>query len=116
MTKIVANAADNTVLSNGNPLPLPIDLSQPFDNSQASLYFESLESMHVKLDDAAVVGPTDDSDGTWVVRSDLGLPRVFPDDPFIKSKIIRIDYDGILEIQPEVKVGDRVLGLQGTLD
>lgn len=116
MTEVIASPGDIDVLSSGNSLPVPVDLSPPFDNGQAWLYFEALESMHVKLDDAAVVGPTDSSDETWVVRTDLALPRVFADDPRGTGEIICIDDNGNFKVEPQAKVGDHLLGLQGALD
>lgn len=115
-TEINATSGSVTLISTGNPLPAPVDLAPPFDNSEASWYFESLEGMYVKLDDAAVVGPTSVSDETWVVRADLGIARVFRDDPSGSGEIICVDDGGLFEIVPEAKVGDRVTGLAGALD
>jgi predicted extracellular nuclease len=116
MTEVIANAGDVAVLSTNNPLPIPVELSPPFDNPQTWLYFEALESMHVKLDDAAVVGPTDGSNETWVVRTDLALPRIYPDDPLGTGEIVCLDDEGIYQVEPQAKVGDRLLELQGALD
>ncbi|MBL7198723.1 MAG: lamin tail domain-containing protein [Anaerolineae bacterium] len=110
------SASGITVLSRGRDLPAPFDLDPPFDNAESSLYFERLEGMYVKMDDAVVVGPTDSYDESWVVRGDLGLERVFHTDPTGTGVIVGVDDSGLFEIDPEVKVGDRVSGLIGALD
>lgn len=114
MTEIASGNV--TVLSSGNPLPEPEDLNPPFDNDAARAYLESFEAVYVKLDDVAVVGPTNRFDETWVVRSDLGLGRVFQDDPAGTGEVVGVDDSGRFEITPEAKVGDQVLGLLGPLD
>jgi hypothetical protein len=68
------------------------------------------------MDAAAVVGPTSRYDETFVVRSDLGIDRVFQDDPSGTGVIVGVDDGGLFEITPEAKVGDQVLGLLGALD
>ena len=105
-----------TILSSNSPLPAPVDLSPPFDNDDSRYYFETLEGMHVKLDEAVTVGPTSSSDETWVVRADLGFQRIFQDDPRGTGAVVCVDEDGLYEISPEVKIGDRVDGLRGALD
>jgi hypothetical protein len=72
--------------------------------------------MSVKLADSRVVGPTDADDQTWVVRADLGIDRVFPDDPAGTGAVVCVDDGGLYEVAPEAKVGDRVLDLYGSLD
>ncbi|HEY75673.1 MAG TPA: hypothetical protein G4O00_05765 [Thermoflexia bacterium] len=116
LTEISTYVSNITVLSEGNPLPEPVDLNPPFDDDAARAYLESLEGMYVKMDDATVVGPTSRYDETWVVRSDLGLDRVFQDDPAGTGEVVGVDDSGLFEITPEAKVGDRVLGLLGPLD
>jgi predicted extracellular nuclease len=97
MTEISASPGNVMLISSGNPLPPPVDLTPPFDQEVASRYFESLEGMYVAMGDAAVVGPTSNADETWVVRSDLGITRVFQD-------------------AHEAKVGDQVMDLEGALE
>jgi hypothetical protein len=94
LTQVSAYASDVTVLSTGNPLPVPVDLDPPFDNAAAMAYFESLEGMYTQLDDAKVVGPTGKYDETFVVRSDLGIDRVFQDDPAGTGEIVAVDDSG----------------------
>jgi len=116
LTEISTYVSNITVLSEGNPLPEPVDLNPPFDDAEAWAYLEALEGMYVKMDDAMVVGPTNRYDETWVVRSDLGLDRVFQDDPAGTGEVVGVDDGGLFEITPEAKVGDQVLGLLGPLD
>jgi hypothetical protein len=115
-TEINAAPADVRILSPGQPLPLPVDLAPPFGNREAVSYLETLEGMYVKLADSRVVGPTDGDDQTWVVRADLGIDRVFPDDPAGTGAVVCVDDSGLYEVAPEAKVGDRVLDLYGSLD
>ena len=104
------------VLAQGQALPAAVELYPPFDDTQSRMYFESLEAMLVAVSLARVVGPTDGQEDTWVVRSDLGLPRVFQDDPAGIGEIICVGSDGNYEIQPAAKVGDQVQGLRGVLE
>ena len=116
MTEISAYPQNVLVLSHANPLPLAHELNPPFDPVAAMSYFESLEGMYVSLAGGTAVGPTDLYDRTWLVRVDLGIARVFGDDPMGTGEIICADDEGLYEIAPEVKVGDRVLGLAGVMD
>lgn len=115
-TEIDAAPGDVSLLSRGKPLPLPVELVPPFDNDQSRAYFESLEGMLVKLSTACVVGPTNNRSNTWVIRADLGLARVFRDDPLGTGEIVSIGGEGHYEIEPAGKVGDRILDLEGVLD
>lgn len=115
LTRIDAVPSGVGVLSQGHVLPAATELQPPFDNEQARTYFESLEGMLVAVDEARVVGPTDSQEDTWAVRSDLGLERVFQDDPAGTGELICVSADGHYELQP-AKVGDQILGLRGVLD
>ena len=116
LTEIMADPVNVSLISDGNPLPTPVDLNPPFDDLQSLAYFESLEGMYVDLADANVVGPTNSSDETWVVRSDLGISRVFRDDTIGTGERICVDDSGHFEITPEARVGDQILGLIGVMD
>ncbi|MCK5429497.1 MAG: hypothetical protein KAI94_08505, partial [Anaerolineales bacterium] len=116
MTEISASPGNVMLISSGNPLPSPVDLTPPFDEEAASRYFESLEGMYVAMEEAAVVGPTTNADETWVVRADLGIARVFQDDAGGTGEILCVDDGGLYEITPEAKVGDHVLDLEGALE
>ena len=108
-------SSDVQILSSNNPLPTPIELQPPFDNATARNYFETLESMLVHISLARVVGPTDSQGDTWVIRSDLGLDRVFQGDPAGTGEIVNISDEGLFEIQPPAIVGDQLQGLKGVL-
>ena len=116
MTEIQAALQDVVVLSHDNSLPISKELSPPFAVSSARYYFETHEGMRVSLDDGLVVGPTDADDRTWVVRADLGIKRIFHDDPGGTGEVICVDDNGHSEIQPEARVGDEVSSLIGVLD
>lgn len=116
MTEISVFVQHVHVLSHGNSLPAANELEPPFESEASARYFESLEGMYVQLDEAIVVGPTDLYDRSWLVRADLGIQRVFPDGDPGSGAIICADDAGMFEIEPEVKVGDRVTGLRGALD
>jgi len=116
LTELVSKPADVEVLSTGNSLPQPIELQPPFDNNESNSYYERLESMRVSLVEAITVGPTGIDDRSWVIRADLGIERVFHDDPRGTGEIMCVDDDGRYEISPEVKVGDKIRGLLGVQD
>jgi predicted extracellular nuclease len=104
------------VLSSDNILPTAVEISPPFDNSQACTYFESLEGMLVSVSDANVVSPTNSRDETWIIRSDLELERVFQDDPTGTGEVICLGANGHYEIDPPLKVGDQLLDILGVLE
>ncbi len=116
LTEIVADYNDISVLSSGNKLPEAVDLNPPLDNDSALAYFEAIEGMYARLDDSLVVGPTNKYDETFVVRSDLGIERVFRDDPLGTGEVICVDDRGLFEITPPSAVGDRVMDLVGVVD
>ncbi len=116
LTELVTTPGDVKVLSTGNPLPVPVELKPPFSDKESSKYFERLEGMRVCMDEAVTVGPTDAEDRSWLVHADLGVQRVFHDDPRGTGEIVCVDDGGTHWIDPEVKVGDRVEGLLGTQD
>lgn len=116
MTEIRVTAEDVLVVSQSNLLPIAVELDPPFENESSVRYYESLEGMYVSLAEGSVVGPTDVYDRTWLVRADLGLRRIFWDTSPGTGGIICVDDAGLYEIDPEVKVGDRVEGLAGALD
>ncbi len=105
-TELVAEPDDGRQLSAGNPLPSLVDLDPPFDNQLTRAYFEALEWMAVRLDDGLVVGPTSRLGETWFVRQDLGVSRVFRDEPAGTGEIITVDDEGRFALDPAAKVGD----------
>jgi predicted extracellular nuclease len=116
MTELRADPTAVALVAKTQPLPLPVDAAPPFDLKESDRYFESLEGMSVQLDDGRVIGPTDMDSRTWVVRSDLGIGRVFQDDPAGTGEILCIESAGLYEVAPQVKTGDRITGLSGALD
>jgi hypothetical protein len=114
-TELVVDPAHVTVLSANHPLPNPIDLSPPFNNAQSRSYFEAREGMFVALHEARVVGPTDLRGRTWFIRADLGIGRVFSDDPLGTGEIVMVAGDGLFSLSPGVMVGDLIQNLRGPL-
>ncbi len=115
-TEIKSDASSIHIVSHGSPLPAPVELAPPQANPAAQDYFESLEGMHVRMDQARVVGPTDSANDTWVVNASLGIERVFNDDVEGTGAIVRVSSQGLFQITPQAKTGDRVTVLQGALD
>ena len=116
LTELAASPDDVSVLSSGNTLPKPVDLNPPYKDDESSEYFESLEGMRVSLAEGLTIGPTDYNDRSWLVRADLGVERVFQNDPRGTGEIICVGDYGRFEIDPEVKVGDSVHELSGVQD
>jgi predicted extracellular nuclease len=116
MTEVSTQLDKVSVLSTSQPLPEITELHPPLSNNQAWDYFETLESMHVVLSEALVVGPTNSRDETWVIRPDLSIERVLQHDPAGNGELICVDDGGLYEIAPEVNVGDRVSSLRGALE
>ncbi len=114
LTELRAASQDVVVLSGGHALPEPVDLNPPFDPAEARRYFEALEGMRVALDTARVVGPTSRRSEAWVVRADLGLWRVFPDDPPGAGAIITLGAGGPHNVPP-VRVGEGLRQVRGAL-
>ncbi|HJS29696.1 MAG TPA: endonuclease/exonuclease/phosphatase family protein [Anaerolineales bacterium] len=115
LTQLLSSPDSVTILSSGQPLPTAEELFPPFDDGAAMLYFESVEGMYVSLVDGTVVGPTSSFDETWLVRTDLGIGRVFQDDPAGTGEVITVDGEGPERIEPPASVGDRVTGLAGVM-
>ncbi|MGB7114945.1 MAG: hypothetical protein WBD56_02285, partial [Anaerolineales bacterium] len=112
LTELSASPEDVEVLSIGNPLPAAQDLTPPFNNDASRVYFESVEGMFVKVDQALTVGPTNFyypfNYRSWLVRSDLGIERVFQDDPMGTGEILCVEDNGLFKISPDVSVGNGV--------
>jgi len=116
LTELLSSPDNITHISSGNLLPAPVALNPPFDNDSADGYFESLEGMVVGMQEAVTVGPTDESGQSWVVSSSLGISRVFQDDLRGTGELVTLDDRGLFEVNPDLKVGDRIFGLVGALD
>ena len=115
-TEIQTTPEQIRLLASNQPLPAHSILNPPFDNDKSRRYYESLEGMRLSLEEAQVVGPTDGNECTWLVRADLGIGRVFPDDPAGTGEIICAGEDGLYSITPQAKVGDIVRNLSGVLN
>lgn len=113
-TEISVITGTVTILSTDVELPQSQELHPPIDNTTSRWYFESIESMAVSLDDALVVGPTSSLGDTWVIRDDLGISRVYQDDTGT-GEVVCISEEGLLQIEPEGAVGDRLLFLNGVM-
>ncbi len=80
------------------------------------MYYEAREGMYTGLAEGVVVGPTDADERSWLVHPDLGITHVFENDTAGTGELICVDDAGPFSITPQVKVGDRVLQIQGVLD
>ena len=116
LTEVIVTPNNVKIISSGNPLPNEERLNPPFNNETSKDYFESIEGMQVSLEGAITVGPTDADDRTWIVNTNLGINRVFRDDPMGTGEIICLDDAGRFEVTPEVKTGDTIQELKGALD
>ncbi|MFC1997883.1 endonuclease/exonuclease/phosphatase family protein, partial [Chloroflexota bacterium] len=115
LTEISADPANVKLLSKANPLPPAVELNPPFGNALSRAYLETLEGMLVQLPTARVVGPTDSRSETWVIRDDLGLERVFQDDPLGTGEVVCVGEDGHYKIDPPARVGDHIQNITGVL-
>lgn len=113
MTEIRSLPEQVEIISRGNPLPAPVEVDPPFDEQIAFEYLESLEGMYVAVQQALVVGPLSSSTIAWVVRANLGIPRVFQDDPRGAGEVIAIASSANPALIPDVKNGDLLTSLGG---
>lgn len=105
-----------TLLSMNHPLPEPIELLPPQQNSQANYYFEAREGMRVSIASANVIGPTDSYETTWLMPSSLEVTRLFYDDLRGTGGTFGVDEGGDYILNPALKVGDQVQNVVGVLD
>lgn len=115
-TQINSTKAQVEILAHGRPLPSAVELSPPFDASDARVYLERLEGMHVRIASARVVAPSDDEGVVWATRAELGLRHVFYDDPAGVGERIQISDDGAYQVEPPAAVGDLLNGVAGVVD
>ena len=102
------------------PLPAPILIDPPADMAEQAIYFEALEGMRVAYDGEAVVaGPTHDGCGFAVIAAqaapDLPAIRRATDDPVGRVVPVLYPSDKACDDIPQVKTGDRMIGLAGAL-
>jgi hypothetical protein len=101
-----------------------VETSNAFDPAQDGIdFYESLEGMLLQVNDAVVVGPTNDFGELWVVgdggaRASLRTPRggvvIRPND--FNPERIQLDDGAGPGPSPAVDVGDRIPLVQGVLD
>ncbi|MFW6068716.1 MAG: lamin tail domain-containing protein [Chloroflexota bacterium] len=115
LTEIEDSGLRIELLDTEQPLPPAVPLQLP--DEQVDAYFESLEAMRVQLPDALVVGPTFGGCGFAVTPGIVSTPiiRQTLDDAVPGIVPILHHSDVSCGAFPQVKVGDRVHGLQGPL-
>lgn len=116
LTEIYSSPGSVTILAQNYSLPAISELNPPWNNQQSLAYFEAREAMYVGLADGIVVGPTDKNDQTWLVRTALGVGRVFFADSAGTGVVVCVGDGGRYEIYPGLKTGDRAANLRGVLD
>lgn len=115
-TEIVTTYDQIWVLSSNNPLPAARELTPPQDNGNSDYYFENYEAMLVHINSSQVVGATDSYGDTWIAPSNLGLSRLFQDNPHGTGGVLAIDDAGYEKLDPPLKIGDQVNEISGVLD
>ncbi|MCL4871233.1 MAG: lamin tail domain-containing protein [Anaerolineae bacterium] len=117
-TELDDDGLEIMVESQGNPLPIAIEVNPPADNAAAAVYYEPYEAMRVSLPTSRVVGPTIQVCSFAVVRLDSGLTRVIRhqiSDPIGQIIPVLHTNDTNCTGFPQVKTGDQVAGLVGPL-
>lgn len=101
-------------------LPSPAIIDPPADMTEQAVYFEALEGMRVAFGGGVVVsGPTHSGCGFAVIdeaaAAELPIIRLADDDPV--GQVIPVLYPSDLQCDdiPQVKTGDKLARLEGTL-
>jgi len=115
-TELVTAPEGVTILGEGEPPPATIELNPPKDNQEADRYLEANEGMYVSMSAVNVVGPTNADGETWVIQSELGIERIFRDDPEGTGEVVCLADQGLYKLTPIAKVGDKITGIRGALD
>ncbi|MFX1513436.1 MAG: endonuclease/exonuclease/phosphatase family protein [Promethearchaeota archaeon] len=102
------------VLSSDNPLPEPVELNPPSDDTASDIYYEALECMLVTVSEMDIVAGTDVYGEAAGVVADSDIDHVFRDDPAGTGEIIFTDDAGGYVLN--VRTGNVVKGLVGPLD
>jgi predicted extracellular nuclease len=105
---------ETVVVSEGNPIPEPVELNPPCDDYLSDVYYESLEGMLVSCSEMRAIAGTNQYGEAAGVRTDLNKKRVFQDDPCGTGEIIFTDDKGGVEVL--AKSGDIIKDLVGPLD
>ncbi len=103
---------ETVVVSEGNPIPEPVELYPPFDDYLSDLYYEALEGMLVSCSEMRAIGGTTYGEAAGV-RTELHKNRVFVDDPYGTGEIIFTDEAGGVEVN--AKTGDIIRDIVGPL-
>jgi predicted extracellular nuclease len=131
LTEISASLSNITVLSYGNPLPIPVVLLDLPNESipEGSAFWEPLEGMYVLVENGFVVAPTSRY-GEFALVTDLDADEGSGYYPQTKQIIVRDLGGGDVDYNPErilvdnasldtpivVMPGDRVRSLTGAVD
>lgn len=115
-TELVTTFDKIWVLSSNNPLPTAQELTPPQNNGDSNYYFENYEAMLIHVESSQVVGATDSYNDTWIAPSNLGLSRLFQDDPKGTGGLLAIDDSGYNKLDPPLKIGDQVNEIFGVMD
>ena len=119
---VVETPEDIELLAVGGPLPIAVPLDPPPQESDANVYFESLEGMLVEIKEpVTVVGPTSQYGEFVVVLSKHGINRLWQGNIAQNGLAIMVD-DGSAVIHTDssslpfvVNTGDKITGLLGPL-
>lgn len=109
-----------TVEKSAVPIAEPVVIDPPRDMSDQAVYFEALEGMRVAYDDAVIIaGPTHEGCGFAVIGESEApeLPVIRREDADPVGQVVPVLYPSDLNCDgiAQVKVGDRIVGLAGTL-
>lgn len=119
LTEIDDSGLQITVEASGRPLPEPVIIAPPADNTAQAAYFEPLEGMRVAFaGETQVVGATFSGCSFAVVDASvakLPIVRQQAADPVGQIVPILHTSDVACGAFPHVKTGDRVAGLAGPL-
>ncbi len=109
------------ILQQGARLPAALEIDPPASVSAAKEYFEALEGMLVSLERAVAVSPTSNYGEYVVVRSDLGITRLYQGQPESNGVAVMVDDGTDLTISTAdelpyvVRTGDVISRLVGPL-
>ncbi|MCA9873876.1 MAG: lamin tail domain-containing protein [Anaerolineales bacterium] len=118
LTELEDSSLEITVEASGQPLPAPVSIDPPADNTALAAYYEPLEAMRVMVAGTAqVVGPTFSGCGFAVARPEYGLRFLQQRAADGIGRVIPILHTSDVDCTgfPNVKTGDTVSGLAGPL-
>ena len=115
-TQLEVQVGDLIIEKQGQSLPAAIPLAPPADANEARTYYEALEGMLIKLDEAIVVGPTSRFGEFALVPANMATANghiLRANGPI--WAILLVDDSGLFGPY-DVAVGDRIKTLLGLLD